>query len=306
MQFVCEFLGDVDTMGNAMRRESGTMQDRSANLRTFFASYVARSGRALDPRIETAFATVVREPFVGSGPWSINLPGVGYLRTPDDDIAFIYQDTLVALDPTRGINIGQPSAHARWLDALAPAEGDSVLQVGAGTGYYTALLAHLVGSAGKIYAYEIEQDLASRAILNLKHLSHVELQPRTGIADDLPKVDAVYVNAGITQPSWAWLDTLRPQGRLIFPLHAVGCIGGMLLIERPAHGGIWPARFLSAAAFISCVGPQDPDAGTRLNAAFASGGADNVRSFRTGDFIDETCWFRGDGWWLSTAESEDP
>jgi GNAT superfamily N-acetyltransferase len=98
------------------------MHDRSANLRSFFASYVTRSGRARDPRVERAFATVMREPFVGPGPWSINIPGVGYLRTPDDDIAFIYQDTLVALDADRGINIGQPSAHARWLDALAPAE----------------------------------------------------------------------------------------------------------------------------------------------------------------------------------------
>jgi len=280
------------------------MHDRSANLRTFFASFVARSARAHDPRIERAFAAVMREPFVGSGPWSINIPGVGYLQTPNDDIAFIYQDTLVALDPARGINIGQPSAHAGWLDALAPAEGESVLQVGAGTGYYTALLAHLVGSAGKVHAYEIEQDLAARAHVNLKHLSQVELHPRTGIADDLPKVDAAYVNAAITQPSWTWLDALRPHGRLIFPMHAVGCIGGMLLIERPAHGAMWPARFLSRAAFISCVGPQDPDAGRRLNAAFASGGADAVRSFRTDDPIDDTCWFRGDGWWLSTAEPE--
>jgi hypothetical protein len=48
-------------------------------------------------------ARTVRRP----GPWSINIPGVGYLRTPHDDIAFIYQDTLVALDTDRGINIGQ-------------------------------------------------------------------------------------------------------------------------------------------------------------------------------------------------------
>jgi protein-L-isoaspartate(D-aspartate) O-methyltransferase len=248
---------------------------------------------------------VMREPFVGQGPWSINIPGVGYLRTPDDDIAFIYQDTLVALDAERGVNIGQPSAHAGWLDALALAEGELVLQVGAGTGYYTALLAHLVGSPGQVHAYEIDSDLAARARANLKHLSQVVVQPQTGIAEGLPKVDAIYVNAGITQPSWAWLDALLPKGRLVFPLHAEGCVGGMLHIKRPDHGAIWPARFLSAAAFISCVGPQDPDVGRRLNAAFASGGAEAVRSFRTNARIDETCWFKGDGWWLSTAEPPD-
>jgi protein-L-isoaspartate(D-aspartate) O-methyltransferase len=280
------------------------VHERSVSLRTFFAGYVARLGRARDPRIERAFAAVMREPFVGPGPWSINIPGFGYIETPDADIAFIYQDTLVALDPVRGINIGQPSAHARWLDALAPAEGESVVQVGAGTGYYTALLGHLVGSAGTVNAYEIDQDLAARASLNLKDLTQIKVHPRTGIADDLPKADAVYVNAGITQPSWAWLDALRPNGRLVFPLHAVGCIGGMLLIKRPAHGISWPARFLSAAAFISCTAPQDDDVGRRLNAAFASGGADAVRSFRTDDDIDQTCWFRGDGWWLSTGDAD--
>jgi len=45
-----------------------------------------------------------------------------------DDPAFIYQDTLVAVDRERGINIGQPSAHALWLDALALREGETVLQ----------------------------------------------------------------------------------------------------------------------------------------------------------------------------------
>src|SRR5262249_43292670 len=74
------------------------MHDRSASLRTFFASYVSRTGRARSPRIERAFAAVMREPFVGPGPWSIAIPGVGYVKTPDADIAFIYQDTLVALD----------------------------------------------------------------------------------------------------------------------------------------------------------------------------------------------------------------
>jgi protein-L-isoaspartate(D-aspartate) O-methyltransferase len=98
------------------------VQDRSANLRTFFGRYVATSGGARDPRIEHAFAAVRREPFVGPGPWSIGIRG-GYIKTPDDDPAFIYQDTLVALDASRGINIGQPSSHARWLNALGLGEG---------------------------------------------------------------------------------------------------------------------------------------------------------------------------------------
>ena len=277
------------------------MQDRSAALRQFFARYVTAQGGARDPRIEEAFATVRRETFAGPGPWSISVPKVGYIRTPDDDLAFLYQDTLVALDAARGINIGQPSAHARWLDALALRQGETVLQIGAGTGYYTAILAHLVGAEGEVHAFEIDEGLAARATANVSALPQAQVHARSGIAEDLPKADAVYVCAGITQPSWTWIDALRPNGRLVFPLHAVGAQGGMLLIRRPEQGSVWPARFISGAWFIACEGPQDDDAGRRLSAAFAKGDAGAVRSFRIDEPVDGLCWFAGDGWWLSTA-----
>jgi len=97
-----------------------------------------------------------------SPPWS---RGQGYVSTHDP--AFLYHDTLIALDTARGINIGQPSFHAHCLDQLAPQEGDAVLQVGAGSGYYTALLAHLVGPGGRVHAYEIDLALAERAARSL-------------------------------------------------------------------------------------------------------------------------------------------
>lgn len=272
-------------------------------LRRFFARYVTTLSRVRDPRIEQAFAGARRERFAGPGPWSINLPGIGYIETPNDDLAFLYHDTLVALDATRGINIGQPSAHARWLDALDLREGDSVVQVGAGTGYYTAILATLVGPVGNVHAFEIDPGLAARARENLRDLRQVDARAESGIADGLPDADAVYVCAGITQPSWGWLRALKPNGRLVFPLHAVGGGGGMLMIRRTAEGPIWPAKFISNAAFISCTGPQDDEVGRRLNEAYANGKGLSVRSFRTDD-PDETCWVAGKGWWLSTVDPQ--
>ena len=272
------------------------MEDRSGKLRSFFASLIC-AGR--DPRIEQAFAAVAREAFAGPGPWSIKNFGRGYVQTPDDDPAFIYQDTLVALDSARSLNIGLPSAHAFWLDAIGLKAGETVLQVGAGTGYYTAIIAHLVGASGRVHAFEIDAGLAARARENLKDMPQVDVQSRSGIADDLPKADAIYVCAGATQPSWAWLDALRPHGHLLFPLAPEGGLGGMLLIERPDHGSQWPAKFVSRAQFIGCDGMQDADAGRRLAAAFTNHW-DRVRSFRTDDERDDTCWFAGDGWWLST------
>lgn len=279
------------------------MEERSEKLRSFFASMVCSAAKTRDPRIEQAFAVVRREPFVGRGPWSIGLGGHDYVKTPDDDPAFIYQNTLVALDPSRGLNIGMPQWHALWLDSIALKEGETVLQVGVGTGYYTAIIAHLVGVSGRVHGYEIDAGLAARASENLKDWPQVDVQPRSGIAEDLPKVDAIYVCAGITQPSWTWLDALRPGGRLLFPLQPEGGFGGMLLLQRPDHRLRWPAKFVSRAAFIGCVGQQDADAGRRLAQAFSSGW-DRVRSFRMDDARDDTCWFAGDGWWLSTATVE--
>jgi protein-L-isoaspartate(D-aspartate) O-methyltransferase len=275
------------------------VEDQSKKLRSFFANLIRVASKTNDPRIEQAFAEVPREPFVGPGPWLI-AAGDTYVKTPDDDPAFIYQNTLVALDSSRRINIGDPLSHAIWLDAIALTEGEVVLQVGAGTGYYTAIIAHLVGAGGFVHAYEIDAGLAARASENLKDLPQVNIQPRSGIAEDLPKADAIYVCAGITQPSWTWIDALNPGGRLLFPLQPEVGLGGMLLLKRPKSGLNWPAKFVSRARFVGCEGHQDTHQTERLRAAFSSHW-NLVQSFRIDDEVDDTCWFAGDGWWLSTA-----
>ncbi|TYO68349.1 methyltransferase [Bradyrhizobium hipponense] len=281
------------------------MKDRSAKYRAFYAQLICAAARTTDPRIEQAFRTVEREPFVGPGPWSISVGGHPYVATPDDDPAFIYQNTLLALDSTRGLNIGMPGAHAYWLSGCAVREGETVLQIGAGSGYYTAILAHLVGAGGRVHAYEIDQRLAALARDNLKDIAQVELHERSGIASDLPSVDVIYVCAGAARPAPEWLGALRPGGRLVFPLAPEGVHGGMLMLTRPQEGPVWPAKFLGRAQFIGCAGLQDADAARRLTEAFAKGW-DSVQSLRTGDAPDETCWFAGEGWWLSTAPAPSP
>ncbi|HEY8332409.1 MAG TPA: methyltransferase domain-containing protein [Tardiphaga sp.] len=253
--------------------------------------------------MQEAFAAVPREPFVGPGPWFVMGNAVRYAETPNDDPVFIYQDVLVALDVSRGLNIGSPSAHAVWLAAVDVKAGETVVQVGTGTGYYSAILAELVGDEGRVHAYEIDEDLAARAADNLKNWPQVDVRATSGIADDLPKVDVVYVCAGITQPSWAWIDALRPGGRLLFPLQPERGLGGMLMITRPERGLRWPARFVSRARFIPCEGRQDAGSSPSLIEAFAGQWA-GVRSFRIDEPQDDTCWFAGDGWWLSTAAPE--
>ncbi|MBC9879657.1 methyltransferase [Bradyrhizobium sp. INPA01-394B] len=281
------------------------MDDRSAKYRAFFAQLICAAAKTTDPRIEQAFRNVRREPFAGPGPWSITLGGHAYVATPDDDPAFLYQNTLLALDPARGVNIGMPGAHAYWLSGCGIREGETVLQIGAGTGYYTAILAELAGLNGRVYAYEIDERLAGLARENLKGIATVELRERSGIAPDLPAVDVIYVCAGAAQPASEWLEALRPRGRLVFPLAPEGMLGGMLMITRPEQGTAWPAKFLSRAQFIGCAGLQDSETARRLAEAFATGW-ESVQSLRRGDAPDETCWFAGDGWWLSTAPASVP
>jgi len=281
------------------------------HLRAFYARLVCASGAVRDARVEAAFAAVPREPFAGPPPWFIigsQWFGSGpppYTEVSGDDAAVLYQDALIALDRERRINIGQPSLHALFLDAIGAAEGETVLQVGTGSGYYTALLAHLVGPAGRVHGFEIDAGLAARARRNLADRPWVSVAARSGIAEDLPRADIIYVNAGITQPSWSWLDALNPGGRLLFPLAPTGGFGAMLLVTKPREGGTaWPARFVCRAGFIACQGRQDSEAGRRINAAFESGNWREVRSLRLSDTADATCWFRGDDWWLSTTAAD--
>ena len=154
--------------------------DRLQSFRTLFANLtVARVGITdPDSRLRAAFASTPRERFVGPGPWRIFTPS-GYVETVSDDPTMLYQDVVVALTNDSPINNGQPTLHAACLDALKITDGETIVHVGAGTGYYTALLARLTGENGTVFAYEIEPDLAQRALINLADLPNVTVYPRS-------------------------------------------------------------------------------------------------------------------------------
>jgi protein-L-isoaspartate(D-aspartate) O-methyltransferase len=265
--------------------------------RRAFAAEVARSAGVGDPRIEAAFAAVPREEFAGPPPWRVGSGAFGSESVSDPER--LYEDVLVGIDAQRGINNGQPSLHAQALDALGVSEGETIVQIGAGAGYYTAILATLVGSSGRVVAYEIEPDIAARAAANLARYPQVEVRARSGV-DDLPAADAIYVSAAATHPLRAWLDALKVGGRLVFPLHAAGSNGAMLIVTRPERGAAWPARLFLGVVFIACAGAQDAEMGRKLDQAFRRGGQAGVRSLRLGGAPSETDWVRGEGWALSS------
>jgi protein-L-isoaspartate(D-aspartate) O-methyltransferase len=278
--------------------------ERIEAFRRFYADLITANAGVEDGGLRAALQSISREGFVGPGPWKIFTQS-GYITTPSDDPALLYQDIMVALDSERKINNGEPVLHAICIAALKPNEGDTAIHVGAGTGYYTAVLAKLVGPKGAVFAYEIDQDLAAKARTNLADATNVTVFSRSGAVGPLPDADVVYVNAGATGPLSVWLNALRPAGRLLFPLTPAEidgqpAVGGMLLVTY-ASQNVFHARFICPAAFIPCVGGRDDETASKLSAAFARGDAENVRSLRRNRQPDESCWCAGDGWWLSTA-----
>ncbi len=273
------------------------MRSSTPQQRRAFARDIVAAAGVRDPRIEEAFAQTPREDYAGPPPWFVAHAG-RYVAT--NDLADLYRDRLVAIDAARGINIGQPTLHARCFEELALKEGETIVHVGAGVGYYTAMLAQLVGATGRAIGYEIDPDIAARARANLRGFPNVVIEARSGVTQDLPAADAIYVNAGAATPYRDWLNALKAGGRLLFPFEAPGAIGAMLLIERPAKGDSWPARFLFPVAFIPCEAAHDLATESRLAGQFDDEGWRRVRSLRF-DAPDETSWFDGPDWRLSTA-----
>jgi protein-L-isoaspartate(D-aspartate) O-methyltransferase len=232
--------------------------------RLFYANFVVRSAGSSSEELVAAFAATKRERYVGLGPWSIFV-NPGYISTASDDPSLLYQDIVVAIAPERKINNGQPTLHARCLAACTPAPGESVVHIGAGTGYYTAILATLIGSAGQVSAYEIESDLAVRAAENLRHLSNVSVVAASACEGRLPEADVIYVNAGATHPLGIWLDALKTGGRLIFPMTANSGFGVMLMVTRRNRDS-YAVAIVSPAGFIPCLGARDDAASEKRSA----------------------------------------
>ena len=89
--------------------------------------------------------------------------------------AFLYLDRVVGILPERHLNDGQPSLHAKLIAEASPQAGEHVVHIGAGTGYYTAIMAHLVGPSGKVTGIELDPGLAERARDNLSSYPDVDV-----------------------------------------------------------------------------------------------------------------------------------
>jgi protein-L-isoaspartate(D-aspartate) O-methyltransferase len=287
-----------------------------AIVRRAYAKQILAHARVSDPHMEAAFAQVAREHFLGPGPWETLRGPMVYAATPSDDPIYVYTDNLVGLRPKRGINNGQPSAHVALMAAVGVKPGDRVLHVGAGSGYYSAILAHIVGPGGRVTAIEIDPELAAWATTNLASVPNVSVVSGDAFTVSFDPVDVIYLNAGVARIPPAWLDGLRDGGRMILPMTSrtgfkkvepgvfdpskfarLAASHVVFRVER--LGDEFHAKKSVFAAFIPAEGVDD-DSDAALSAALEKGGANNVtRLYRRDDIPEDECWLRGKGWCLA-------
>jgi protein-L-isoaspartate(D-aspartate) O-methyltransferase len=274
--------------------------------RRFYAEELEAVCRLRSAALVDALAAVPREHFLPPGPWTVLVDvvsgggsGVQTRVTADADPARVYHNIGVAIDPSRQLFNSHPGTIAPWIDTLDVAPGGRVLHVGSGLGYYTAILAHIVGPGGRVVAFEADDILANRARANL--LPYPQIDARCGDASgqlDGP-FDAVLVNAGLTHPLEGWLDAVTPSGKLVLPLTstmaAMGSnIGkGIVLLLTKQDSGDFAVRSIGFAAIYSAIGVRDAGLNDQLGKAMMSGPArwqGITRLRRDAHELSASCW----------------
>jgi protein-L-isoaspartate(D-aspartate) O-methyltransferase len=277
--------------------------------RRFYAEEIRLAGSVKSAALVEAFARVPREKFLGPGPWrfrsmDMGLGGEAYLTSEDADPRHIYHNVPIAIDAVRDLNNGQPGALARWIDDLDVRAGDRVYHLGCGVGYYTAILAEVVGAQGRVVASEIDPELARRAQENLANYANVSVCRGDGAEIDPGECDAMLINAGVTHPHPRWLDRLPVGGRMMLPLTVPlgGNLGKGMMVKIAHEAEGFAARVATFVAIYSCSSVRDAQLEALLGKAMGTGAIFQLKSVRRdGHAPQESCLVHAEGACLSAA-----
>lgn len=283
--------------------------------RRLFAEEIEAVANLRTPALIEALASVPRERFLRTGPWYVRSEsdfGGPPRTTPDADPRHVYHNYAIGIDPPRQLFNGAPALIAMAIDTLALKPGDRVLHVGAGLGYYSALIAHAVGEAGRLVAIEVDEGLAIEARENLRAMPWVDLRHGDGTGALGETFDAILVNAGVTHPQDTWLDALSAEGRMVLPLTvtspAMGTISKGLMtrvsrraaVETPPGAAApldgFDMRVMTLVAIYAGIGLRDEKINEQLGAALMRGPFPPLKRLRR-DAHEPTsaCWVHAPG-----------
>jgi protein-L-isoaspartate(D-aspartate) O-methyltransferase len=278
--------------------------------RRFFAEELQAVANLRTPGLVDAFAAVPRERFLSEGPWTVKSDadvGGPPRRSPDDDPRHVYHNVAIAIDSERQLFNGVPAFVGMCIDALALERGSRVLHVGCGLGYYTAVIAHCVGSSGRVLAVEVDEALAVRAAANLASQPWVAVTQDDASSPFAETFDAILINAGVTHPLPAWIDALGPGGRMSLPITAtmpaMGTIGKGIMVALAKNDDVsaLDARVLTFVAIYSAVALRDDALNAQIGQALQRMPFPRLRKLRLDTHgPGPTCWLHGSTFCLST------
>jgi protein-L-isoaspartate(D-aspartate) O-methyltransferase len=258
--------------------------------RRFYAEEIRFSGNIHSQELLEAFARVPREKFLGSGPWEIASPVLTAIAAGEVRVAYtriedphqLYHDVLIVLDKDKQITNGQPSSLARWIEALQLRANDKVHHLGCGVGYYTAIIAEVIGPEGLVVGSEVDPLLVARAKQNLASYANVKVYAGDGAAYNPGPCDAMLVNAGVTHPLPLWLDRLNDGGRLVLPLTMAmnQRIGAGIMAKITRKADVFSVQVVSPVGIYSCTSARDQELEPVLKKAVGGGAIMGVQSVR--------------------------
>jgi len=155
---------------------------------------------------------------------------------PESMRSHAYEDTAFPIG--LGQAISQPSTIAAMLEMLAVEKGNTVLEVGTGSGYVAALLSELVGSRGKVFGVELVHELhqkAARALLELGY-KNIFLKCGDGTLGWKEKApfDRILISAACASVPKPLIEQLKEGGRLVAPIGSAYSQDLVLMQKR--HG----------------------------------------------------------------------
>lgn len=239
-------------MSNALAAEINRLQEQILQI-------VARSSQSLTDATATAFREVPRHGFVRNYRMGEKVVTVTPENLPQH-LPAIYQNGVLTLweNKEEGIysTISQPTLVLGMLDLLQLAKGQTVFELGAGSGWNAALIGHIVGTTGRVYSVEIIPQIAeaARQVILERGITNVEIitgDGGSGYAEGAPYDRAVFTAGSYDLPR-VFHDQVRVGGLLLMVVKVEGGGDQLMLLEKKTD--CFESKHGALCAFVPMTG----------------------------------------------------